>query len=128
MAAILVVDDNADLRRTMAQGLKARGYDVTEADDGGLALNVIESRLIDLVITDIVMPRREGMETIMELRKKHPGVKVIAMSGEGGNINAAGSYLPVALKLGAHGVLAKPFSLQQMVAKVQEVLGDPGPA
>jgi CheY-like chemotaxis protein len=121
MAKILVIDDVAFARNAIALMLKSNGYDVFEAENGKEALDYIESVNPDAVLTDILMPEMEGLETIREIVLAKPNIPVIAMSG------AAGShYLDVAMKLGATTYLEKPFKRAHLLYKISSVLpGDP---
>jgi len=107
MARVLVIDDEVDVRRLLAAGLGADGHTVLEAADGDEGVAVLGRQAVDLVITDIVMPNKEGFETIIELRKTHPWLKIIAISG--GGIMSGTDTLRVARSLGAHATLHKPF-------------------
>ncbi len=98
--SILIVDDEPGIRELLAIMLESSGYSVATAEDGVQAPKVMASRPIDVVITDLLMPERDGLEFIAELRKKYPAVKIIAMSG-GGHI-ARDSYLRIAKTFGAH--------------------------
>jgi CheY-like chemotaxis protein len=107
MPHILIIDDDDLLRTMLRLTLEEFGHTVTEARNGLEGLRLFQREPADLVITDLIMPEKEGIETIMELRKKYPGVKIIAMSG-GGRVTAA-SHLRAARQLGANHVLTKPF-------------------
>ena len=109
---ILVVDDNPDMRGALQRLLVHLGYEVETAADGGQALGIHRSREVSIVITDIFMPGKEGMETIQAFKNEWPWVRVIAMSG-GGDV-ARGSYLDAARQVGADAVLQKPFSLDSL--------------
>lgn len=124
MKKILLIDDDPALRSAVAQSLARSGYQVVEAGNGAEGLSIYRADPADLIITDIVMPEKEGLETIMELRKEFPSVKVIAISG--GGRNRPGDYLPVAKRLGANRALAKPFSRSELLAVVRELLGTEG--
>ncbi len=120
MANILLADDNVDLLEMQSAVLCEAGHSVATAVSGSEALRQLRSREFDLVITDIVMPDGDGIETIVYLRKSHPQTRIIATSG-GGRISAE-SYLPVAAKLGASVTLAKPVTATQLLAVVDELL------
>lgn len=109
---ILVIDDNADMRATLKGLLAHLGYEVETAADGNQALGIHRACAVAVVITDIFMPGKEGMETIAAFKKEWPWVRVIAMSG-GGDV-ARGSYLDAARHIGADAVLRKPFSLDSL--------------
>ncbi len=100
--------------------LEGMGHTVTEASNGQEGLVQYESSPADLVLTDLIMPEKEGMETIMELRKKYPAVKIIAMSG-GGRMTPA-NYLHIAQRLGAGRVLSKPFHSEELAAAINGLL------
>jgi CheY-like chemotaxis protein len=118
--SILVVDDEPGIRELLALMLEGAGHTVVAAEDGMQAPKILESQKIDVVITDLLMPERDGLEFITEVRKKHPEVKIIAMSG-GGRI-ARDSYLRIAKNFGAHLLLEKPFSQSSVLAAVESVL------
>jgi CheY-like chemotaxis protein len=120
MASILVIDDDNDLRTVICAILEDEGYQVDEASDGGEGLDQYRSRPTDLVLTDLIMPGQEGVETIMELRKEFPEVRIIAMSG--GGRAEAGSVLGFANKLGASETLEKPFSRDVLLQTIEKVL------
>jgi two-component system, chemotaxis family, chemotaxis protein CheY len=120
MALILVIDDAATVRHLMRRILAEAGHTVIEAQDGEIGLSVFATQLPALVITDLFMPNREGIETIQELRRLSPGAKIIAMSSSG---TASGKlYLGAAKKLGANAILAKPFKPVELLAAVDRVL------
>lgn len=114
---ILVVDDDAAVRGLFHTILSRAGYRVMEAADGAQALAAVRKGGVDLVITDLVMPEKEGIETIVEIRKRHPQVKIAAVSGAFG-----GRYLETASLLGAEAALAKPVSEEALVDMVRRVL------
>lgn len=117
---ILLVDDNDQLRRLLARVLDRAGYRVIEARHGGEALAHQRREPADLVITDLIMPEKEGIETILELRQVNPQTRIIAMSG-GGRVNAT-DYLTLAAALGASRTMAKPFSEEELLTAVREAL------
>lgn len=120
-AEILVIDDDPGIRSILRRALETAGCVVHEAGDGAAGLKRFRRGGIDLVITDIIMPEREGVETIMALRKESPATPIIAMSGGGGG---GADYLELAIKLGARLAIPKPFSLAEMVETVTEVLAE----
>lgn len=117
---ILIIDDDEQLREMLRRMLEYAGYEVIEACDGDEAMKVLRHHEVDLVITDILMPNREGLETIMELRRGRPQVPIIAISG--GGWGPTSNYLVTANKLGAAKTLAKPFTRQEILDAVSEVL------
>lgn len=120
MVRILVVDDEDLVRFSVRQMLEDEGHQVEEAADGVEGMAKIESGPFDLMVTDIVMPRKEGLETIAEAKRVQPDLRIIAISGGGpvGQFN----YLDLAKQFGADAVLAKPFKKQDLVAVVSAVL------
>ena len=121
MPRILLVDDDESFRRMIRLSLDKLGHEVVEARNGAEALTLMKEGPPDILITDIVMPEKEGLEIIDEVRRKHPNMKIIAMSG-GGRVNAS-DYLRIARALGADVVLAKPFSVDEMTASLNNLLG-----
>ena len=121
MSRILLIDDNAELLRSTSAVLRAHKHDVATAPNGAEALKRTDLDSFQLVITDILMPEKEGFETIMTLRRNHPAVKIIAVSG-GGYIDAK-QYLESAQMLGAHLTLEKPFSGLELSLAIDKVLG-----
>jgi len=126
MARILIIDDEDLVRLTLRQMLEKAGHDVVEASNGAEGIQKCEADSPELVITDIIMPQKEGIETIIHLHDAHPKVKIIAISGGGrtGNMD----YLKLAGDLGVRHVMAKPFSadeLQTMVSDALAVHHDP---
>ncbi len=120
MARILVVDDEAPIRGLLRQAFENSNYDVVEASNGSEAVRIYRDDEIDLVITDIIMPDKEGLEFIMDLKEIDQDVKIIAMSG-GGRLEPH-SYLQMASKFGAKKVFQKPLSITLLLAAVKELL------
>lgn len=121
MARILVIDDEANIRSLYKRILEQAGHDVREAVDGSQGTTLYRQHGDDLVITDILMPQKEAIETIMELRRDFPQVKIIAISG-GGQTMCSSTCLHLAKGLGAVKTLAKPVSRQELLNAVQEAL------
>lgn len=122
MARILVIDDEELIRMTITQVLEGRGHTVVTAVDGVDGLRQFrEGAPFDLVITDIVMPNKPGLETIKELRALEAGVKIMAISG--GSRSNYGTHLDAAKALGVNAVLRKPFVLADLCTTVDECLG-----
>jgi CheY-like chemotaxis protein len=121
--SILVVDDEPGIRELLSLMLEAAGHNVVAAEDGIQAPKVLAAQPIQVVITDLLMPERDGLEFIAEIRKKFPGVKIIAMSG-GGHI-ARDSYLRIAKSFGAHVLLEKPFSQSGVLGAIESVMSMP---
>ena len=120
MPRILLVDDDESFRKMLRLSLIRMGHDVVEARDGREAVRLIKEGPPDIMITDLVMPEKEGLETIDEVRRQYPALKIIAMSG-GGRINAS-DYLKIARAMGADQVLAKPFSIDEIAASLASVM------
>jgi DNA-binding response OmpR family regulator len=118
---ILVIDDEYFVRHTLARILRSEGHEVTTAGDGERGMAAFRAGAFDLVITDIIMPRREGIETIRAMRKERPDAKIIAISGDPG----VGDYdvLSIARKLGADDVLRKPFDAAELLGRVRRLGG-----
>ena len=121
MANILVIDDEASMRRFVAMALEKQGHAVAEAADGTEALRILSGQAIDLVITDLLMPETDGIETIMELRRLYPAIKIIAVSG-GGEYQSGAGFLRAAESLGADLTLTKPFEFKQLIPAVEGLL------
>lgn len=121
--SILVVDDNSQLRSLLGGALTKLGYQVTSAADGAEAFQVIAEKTFDVVITDLLMPERDGIEVIGELRLKQPKTRIVAMSG--GGRGSRSHYLETARGLGAHAVLGKPFSVSELTAALDSVFIKP---
>lgn len=126
MATILLVDDDEQFRTMLSLVLRRAGYEVREACDGNVATMMYQNSPTDLVITDLIMPDKEGLETIREIRHSNPGVKIIAMSG--GGRNGFANYLSVARVFGAQRVLDKPFSHEEMLDAVRDTLNSQAPS
>ena len=123
MARILIIEDDHGFRKMLREMLEIAGYTVEEAPDGkiGMELYQKEENPADLIITDIFMPVKEGIEIIMELRHDDPDVKIIAISG--GGKSGKLSYLKIAKDLGAQRCLVKPFTRKELLEAAKELLG-----
>ena len=117
---ILVIDDEPEIRKLFVQKLAGRGYEIIEACDGKEGLKLYHETRPDLVITDLVMPEKEGLETITELKREFPNVKIIAISGGGRNVPDC--YLHVAKNLGADRTFPKPIDWPELIKTVRELL------
>ena len=120
MTKILVIDDDALVRSTVSRMLRCWGYEVVSAEDGRRGVELFGSNNPALVITDIIMPDKDGIETIREIRAMQPDAKIIAMSGGGriGNLD----FLKIAAKLGAAEIVNKPFEPATLRACVTRCL------
>jgi CheY-like chemotaxis protein len=120
---ILVIDDDPMIRSSLRTVLEGKGYTVDTLPDGRRAVAMLEETRPDVVITDIVMPEAEGIETIVAIRSATLEVPIIAISG-GGEILEA-EFLDMALQLGATAALRKPFQLAQLLATLERLLKAP---
>lgn len=113
MNKILLIDDEPLIRDGLKQILELKGYTVKTASDGKEAIQYLNNNCPDIVITDIIMPERDGIEVIISVKKKYPEVRIIAISG-GGRINAQ-DHLEIAKQLGVDNTLTKPFSSDELL-------------
>ncbi|HEX4595818.1 MAG TPA: response regulator, partial [Bryobacteraceae bacterium] len=113
---VLIVDDDVQVRSFLATLLEAEGYTVRQAADGVEGQAQCERGDVDLLITDLVMPEQEGLETIHAIRRHWPKLPIIAISGAFG-----GSYLPLAKKMGAESVIRKPFEPDVILSEVRRL-------
>ena len=117
---ILVIDDEESVRFVVKEMLEFEGYEVTTAPNGKVGLQLFRKDPTDLILTDIFMPEMEGLETIRELHRDFPQLKIIAMSG--GGESGMLSFLSFAKRFGALRTLRKPFSREELLATVRELL------
>lgn len=122
MSKILVLDDEPSILLMIKKMLEKAGYEVIVASNGKEGMRLFERENPDMVISDIIMPEKEGLETIFELRRMHPDLKIIAISG-GGRISPDG-YLPGAKLLGANMVFQKPLVQKEFLNAVASLLED----
>jgi CheY-like chemotaxis protein len=120
MTRILLIDDEEPVRLTLGEMLRLAGYEVVTAGDGQEGLDLFQRQAFDLVVTDVVMPRKGGAETILELRRLRPGLRIIAIYG-GGHVPGMGSGA-TARGLGADRLLAKPFTREELLGAVTGLL------
>jgi CheY-like chemotaxis protein len=120
MTKILVIDDDVIVRKTIIRLLEDGGYKVLSAEDGLRGMAMFRSKQPDLVITDIIMPEQEGIQTITEMRKAKPDAKIIAISGSGRFGNA--DFLKMAQALGAMAAISKPFDQDELLTIVKNCL------
>lgn len=117
---ILVIDDDYEVRMTISENLRESGYEVLDASNGAVGIQLMDKiGFPEIVITDIIMPEKEGLETIMEIRQKNPEVKLIAISG--GGRTTAGDFLEMARKLGAHASFPKPVDMDKLEATIEKL-------
>ncbi len=124
MMRLMIIDDDYFVRDMLERLMRKAGFDVETAEHGAEALKMHRRNPVDLIITDILMPEKEGLETITDFRRSFPGVKVIAISG-GGRIGPA-SYLKMAMLFGADRTFAKPVDTSQLLSAVEELLDPRG--
>lgn len=120
MAEILVADDEQSIRSILRMVLQMAGHTVSVAANGDEVLELAGQKKFDLIITDIIMPKKEGIETILELKKVNPGIKIIAISG--GGRKGSMDFLQVAEMVGASYTIPKPFEPDEVVDIVKKCL------
>ena len=120
MARILIIDDESQIRSMLRLMLERVGYEVVEAPDGIEGIRQYREKPADLIITDLIMPNKDGIGMIIDLKKEFPNVKIIAMSG--GGVNRPEGYLDGAKKLGASCTLTKPIDREEMLMAVKDTL------
>lgn len=121
MPRVLVIDDEELARFTIREILEGAGYEVEEAENGRIGVDMQNATPFDLIVTDIIMPEKEGVETIIDLKKGYPDLGIIAISGGGRTRNL--DFLKLSERFGASRILAKPFTEGQLLEAVNEVLG-----
>ena len=126
METILIIDDEAQIRSMVRLILERAGYTVREAQDGSEGIRVFRETPAELIITDLIMPNKDGIGMIIELKKDFPELKIIAMSG--GGLNRPDGYLRGAQKLGAACTLSKPLNRSDLLRAVKDTLKGSSPA
>ena len=129
MGSILIVDDEEDIRDALTMVLEGAGYDVMVASNGNEAVELQREQPADLIITDIIMPQKDGVSTIKEIRQTFPGIRIIAISGGGGvqpveyvpEAITTTAYLAAAKEAGADRVFTKPFERNDLIKAVDEL-------
>ncbi len=121
MARILIVDDEAPIRCMLREMLEQDGHEVCEAENGMVAQRRFREQGFDLLITDLVMPEKNGLNLILDIKKECPQVRIVAISG-GGGITGRFEYLPIAKLVGAASILEKPFYKEQLQSAVEAAL------
>ena len=132
MSSILIVDDEEDIRDALTMVLEGAGYDVMVASNGNEAVELQRKQPVDLIITDIIMPEKDGVSTIKELRQKFPGIRIIAISGGGGvqpieyvpDAITTTAYLAAAKEAGADRVFTKPFERRDLIDAVEDLFAN----
>ena len=122
MATIIIIDDEEGLRKMLRHSLENLGHVIHEAPDGRRGVELVKSHSPDLIITDILMPEQEGLETIRLVRRSAPDIPIIAISG--GGRTARMDFLEVAQEFGANATVSKPFRPREFVQLVERLLGD----
>jgi len=116
MAKILITDDEDIVRYALRATLERAGHTVFEARDGVEALSILASHAVDVAVIDMIMPNKEGVETTIEIRRKYPSIRVVAISGGGRSHNF--DFLKYAQQFGAHSSLQKPFTNEELLDSI----------
>ena len=116
---LLIIDDDIFFRELLKDILIEYPVQLYEASNGEEGLDILKQEPIHVVITDIIMPEKEGLESIIEIIQKYPGVKILAVSG--GGSDGSVHYLEMAKSLGAHETMAKPFSQNELIEKLNKL-------
>lgn len=124
MARILIVEDSKDFRSLLQARLEMEGFEVAAASSGADALQVMARQPADVIVTDVFMPDKDGLETILEMRARYPEARIVAMSGWQSSRGV--DYLRVAREIGAAHILRKPFDLEEMVQMLRQLAISPG--
>jgi DNA-binding response OmpR family regulator len=119
MPTVLLIDDDEVVRGMLTKALTIAGFAVIEAADGLQGVDLARSTDVDIVVTDLVMPVQEGVETILTLRRERPKLPVIAISG---GVSNSKLYLDIAGKIGAKRILPKPFTPKEFISLIRQVL------
>jgi len=119
--AICVIDDDANVRQTICTILETAGCATAEASDGEQGLEAIARTGATIAVVDIIMPNREGLETIAEAKTRFPSLKILAVSGSERAIGSQG-YLALAKAIGADDVLRKPLRAEELLARVKRLV------
>ena len=122
MERVLVIDDEPQIRSMLRLMLERAGYEVREAPDGLEGIRSYRENPADLIISDLIMPNKDGIGMMIELKKEFPDIKIIAMSG--GGLNKPEGYLEGAKKLGANWTLTKPIDREELLQAVKNTLRD----
>ena len=131
MGSILIIDDEEDIRDALQMILESAGHDVKVASNGNDAVELQREEPADLIITDIIMPGKDGVDTIKEIRQEFPGIRIIAISGGGGvqpteyvpEAITTTAYLAAAKEAGADMVFTKPFERKDLIQAVDDLFG-----
>ena len=131
MGSILIIDDEEDIRDALQMVLESAGHDVKVASNGNDAVQLQHDEPADLLITDIIMPGKDGIDTIKEIRQEFPGIRIIAISGGGGvqsteyapEAITTTAYLAAAKEAGADMAFTKPFERDDLIQAVDDLFG-----
>jgi len=131
MGSILIIDDEEDIRDALQMVLESVGHDVKVASNGNEAIEIQRGEPADLIITDIIMPGKDGVDTIKEIRQEFPGIRIIAISGGGGvqpteyvpEAIKTTAYLAAAKEAGADMAFTKPFERKELIQAVDDLFG-----
>ncbi len=125
MKNILVVDDESSILMLIEEALDTE-FNVLTAESAAEAFKITKNNNIDLIISDLVMPEKNGIDMIMELKKTNPNIKILAISG-GGGITGRFDYLPIAKLIGAENTLKKPFTMSELKSSIKDLLNIANP-
>ncbi len=120
MNKILIIDDEPQIRKMLKKLLESKGYITMEAGDGKEGIKIFNTYHPDLIIIDLIMPEKEGLETIKEIKQKSTGTKIIAISG--GGLGNPKMYLRLASKIGANYSMTKPVDNAELLLKIDQLL------
>lgn len=133
MTRVIIIDDEADIRTVLKEVLVRAGFEVDAVSNGSDGLDLLREKGADLIVTDIIMPGKNGVETVYDIRMEFPKTKIVVISG-GGNI-APMDYEPSAIKTeaylasaseaGADVTLTKPFDREELINIVRQLTGHP---
>lgn len=121
MAVVLIIDDDAQIRELWADILSEEGHKVRAAPSGVQGVEIAKSEDVDVIITDILMPDKDGIETLLEIKSIRPKTRIVAVSGGGEILSSA--YVKVAEKLGADAALQKPVDIDELCRVVSDLAG-----
>ena len=120
MTRVLIIEDDNEVREYLESLMERAGYEAASAANGKEGVDLFQRTPVDLVITDIIMPEKDGIETIMDMKRVNPGLKVIAISG--GGRSEPENYLNSARLLGADRTIRKPFTNEEILEAVRSLL------
>ena len=129
MTTVLIIDDDEDVREALSTALQLENFETLEAPHGDYGLRLLEKHEVDVVVTDIFMPEKEGLETIVDAKQRWPELRIIAISGGPGatrrmGVDGGHDFLPVAKDLGADRVMKKPFLPSELIQVIGELLAE----